>query len=808
MKQGLKSIDWLFALHGLIILLLSIYFNLQLINLSILANNTASDLVGIKNFSYLLFYISGLGLVLYLPKLLTWSFFKRLSTVYLIYLFLSYFLRLTRQLNNKDFIVGAFQKNQFWQGNFLLPLFFMILLAFFLHRLLVAYDKQEWLPDYTGHEELLFYLLSASFLLQDSQYRASLLLPLRPLFASDELASYHLGLLVQVTSSLLCFAALIFIFSKAWQGLRMALATPYLAVVSSAFFALFFNYTFQLGVKKSESIANYYVLPGAISFQLLILFALALLVYFMTNRYLIGSLLIFGLGSSLSLVNYLKEFMRSEPLLLIDFVWLRQLGLLIGFVSPSVIWLSLFFLIGLGFIYSYVRRRLVSPPIFSWLQRFFGSLFVLVSLVAVVYGNASYLNPLPSLAKLDKVLNINWLGFSSNARYKSLAYVWTKQLTTPIMEKPSQYNQAKIEELVKKYSQLAKDINRERTEKIDQQTVIYLLSESLANPERLDGIDLSASVLPNIDAIKEETTSGLMSSDGYGGGTANMEFQSLTGLPLPNFSSSVSVLYTEVVPKMKVFPSISDLYQKQNKVVIHPENRLNYSRHLIYQQLGFGKQVFTNSTKDKLLDVNRAGVNISDQTVYDNILARLDTKTSQFFSVITMQNHVPWSASTPEEVMATGQNFSAKENANLTSYARLLAQTDEATIAFLEALQEIDKPITVVFYGDHLPSLYPEQVFSEQADSKYQTDYFIWNNQENQQLEYPLIRSNDFPAALLAHTNAKVSPYYALLTQLLNREELSEKELEEVEADLKLLQYDMTIGKAYIKARPSFFEIK
>ncbi|TWT12239.1 LTA synthase family protein [Streptococcus sp. sy004] len=807
MKQFLKSTDWVFILHGLIIFLLSIYFNLQLINLSVLASNTDSGLVGIKNFSYLLLYISGLGLVLYLPKLLSWSFFKSLSLVYVSYLFLSYFLRITRQLNNKDFVFGNFQKNQFWQGNFLLPLFVLIVAACLLNWLLMRYNKKEWLPDQTGHEKIMFYLLGASFLLQDSQYRASLLLPLRPLFVADELASYHLGLLVQVTSSLLCFSLLIVVISKAWQSLRMAVTTPYLAIASSAFFALLFNYTFQLGVKKSESIANYYILPGAISFQLVIFFGMALLIYVIVNRYLTGTFLIFALGSGLSVVNSLKETMRSEPLLLIDFVWLRQLGLLLSFVNPTLIWLTCLTLLGLILVYNQAKKCLVSFPIFSWLQRFVVSSLVFVSFVALISGNASYLNPLPSLVKLDKVLNINWLGFSSNARYKSLAYVWSKQLTTPIMEKPSQYSQAKIEELAKKYSQVAETINKDRTEAIDQQTIIYVLSESLANPERLDGIDLSASVLPNIDAIKEETTSGLMTSDGYGGGTANMEFQSLTGLPLTNFSSSVSVLYTEVVPKMKVFPSLSDLYQDQNKLVIHPENRLNYSRHLIYQQLGFDQQVFTNS-KDKLIDISRSGVNISDQTVYDNILARLDTKNSQFFSVITMQNHVPWSASTPEEVMATGQNFSAKENANLTSYARLLAQTDEATIAFLEALQEIDKPITVVFYGDHLPSLYPEQVFSEQADSKYQTDYFIWNNQENQQLEYPLIRSNDFPAALLAHTNAKVSPYYALLTQLLNREELSEKELEEVEADLKLLQYDMTIGKAYIKARPSFFEIK
>ncbi|WNZ95317.1 hypothetical protein QYR54_05965 [Streptococcus iniae] len=54
--------------------------------------------------------------------------------------------------------------------------------------------------------------------------------------------------------------------------------------------------------------------------------------------------------------------------------------------------------------------------------------------------------------------------------------------------------------------------------------------------------------IPYIQALKESTTGGYMISDGYGGGTANMEFQTLTGLPFTNFNSNVSVLYSEVVP--------------------------------------------------------------------------------------------------------------------------------------------------------------------------------------------------------------------------------------------------------------------
>lgn len=136
-----------------------------------------------------------------------------------------------------------------------------------------------------------------------------------------------------------------------------------------------------------------------------------------------------------------------------------------------------------------------------------------------------------------------------------------------------------------KYTKLAKKINQSRKENISDQTVIYLLSESFSDPNRVDGVTLSREVIPNIKQIKQTTTSGLMKSDGYGGGTANMEFQALTGLPFYNFSSSVSVLYTEVAPEMSIFPSLSSQFKSKNRLVLHPSGANNYGRKIFIKIL-------------------------------------------------------------------------------------------------------------------------------------------------------------------------------------------------------------------------------
>ncbi|WP_338400044.1 sulfatase-like hydrolase/transferase [Bifidobacterium adolescentis] len=78
-----------------------------------------------------------------------------------------------------------------------------------------------------------------------------------------------------------------------------------------------------------------------------------------------------------------------------------------------------------------------------------------------------------------------------------------------------------------------------------------VLSESFSDPLRAPRVSYSIDPMPQIRAIKEQTTSGLMLSPGYGGGTANIEYQEITGLSLSNFSDSMSVPYQQLVPNQK-----------------------------------------------------------------------------------------------------------------------------------------------------------------------------------------------------------------------------------------------------------------
>lgn len=398
------------------------------------------------------------------------------------------------------------------------------------------------------------------------------------------------------------------------------------------------------------------------------------------------------------------------------------------------------------------------------------------------------------------------MGFSKNASYKSMMYVWTKQLTKSIMDSPKGYSEDKIRKIAEKYRKEASVINATRVNKIEDQTVIFVLSESFSDPSRIPGISLSRNVIPNITQIKDSYTSGLMKSDFYGGGTANMEIQALTGLSYSNLSSSVSVMNTEVLPKMSYVPSISSSYDDKNKIAVHFHNASNYSRDIVYKDFGFRKFVALDGTKDKPTQLEFLSAGATDSSTYYAVTSNLTKNTNQFFSVITMQNHVPWNSEQPTDVTAYGYGLLNSENDSLTSYARLLSVTDTATEDFLTELSNYDKKITVVFYGDHLPGLYSSKVFSNNPSLQYETDYFIWSNYETDKLNYPVVSSSDFPALLLEQTGSKVSPYYALLTDILEAKNQSSDNLEALSMDLKMLQYDLTLGKSYItKLDKKFF---
>ncbi len=108
-------------------------------------------------------------------------------------------------------------------------------------------------------------------------------------------------------------------------------------------------------------------------------------------------------------------------------------------------------------------------------------------------------------------------------------------------------------------------------------------------------------------------------------------------------------------------------------------------------------------------------------------------KTNKFIQIITMQNHMPyheWYENNDYTAESTtGTPLGDDEQQSIETYQKGVEITDQATQEFLNELDALDKPVTVVFYGDHLPGIY--ETASQDTNNSlalHLTDYFIWSN--------------------------------------------------------------------------------
>ena len=821
-KNIFLRINYLGILHRLLFFIFAFYISLTIVGFNILnENNISGNFQVVKSAFIILESFSLVGFSTYLVHYLNKKNILKLIWSYFIYLVVSYFILITRNINNPDFRILNLRKNHFFEYRGLVLITFVIILAFVLKYIVEKFYLQNYFDSFfQGYQrsESPLYYLTVFLVVSDSK----LTLIFSEIISStmlDDNASKFVGVLsINVFFTFVTFYFIVRFAYQAVNDIRSNKPSFSLAITTSLLLGLIFNYTLQLGLKTDGALMDMFVFPGATAYQIACITIINLLAYLIINRFVITTLIEILFWSAISIVNYIKQAMRNEPLLISDFSWIKDFKLLFGYIDIKVVFYFFIVIVIFCLFYIQFRKRLFSGKILSKKRyRCIGlgviaSVITFYSTIMLNEKNGIIVDNIPIISQLNNNYNVYWLGNSVHATYRSLLYVWTKGLTFPVMETPEDYSEEKIQELAKKYIEKAKEINATRSENISDQTVIYILSESLANPDRIPGVTLSDSVLPNIDAIKANTTSGLMKSDGYGGGTANMEFETLTSLPMYNLSSSITSLTTEIVPEMQYIPSISNCFNKEDRLAIHLGDAQTYSRINMYNRLGFDKFIAVDNGTEKAENVTMLGNFPSDASTYETLLENINTNANQFFSVITYQNHVPWTYSFDKVLSATSDSFSDEENNQLTNYANLLHETDKDTQELLENLSNIDKKIVVVFYGDHLPGLYPQSTFTSNNELQYQTDYFIWSNYPTKQLYYPYVNSSDLTAELLECTNSKVSPYYALLTEVLQFASIDKDNLDangkKVSEDLKLIEYDLIQGKGYIKKYSNFFKIE
>jgi phosphoglycerol transferase MdoB-like AlkP superfamily enzyme len=529
----------------------------------------------------------------------------------------------------------------------------------------------------------------------------------------------------------------------------------------------------------------------------------------------------------IAVANWVKLGIRAEPIYPSDVDFISEPGFLSSMVSPkSLIMAAVVVIVLIGgsiLVARRYERRLVAIwpehlPLRKQLVAV-GVRAVIVTTAIALLLNTSDFNEHGNIwRKLYNLSGDRWRYWNQETNYQAHGFLggFLYNMPTTAMKEPTGYSPETMAALTAKYTKAANKINRTRTGSLDHTNVVIILSESMSDPTRLKGFQLAQDPIPDIRNLMTRTTSGTMMTQLYGGGTANMEFETLTGQSIGLFTPQLSSPYQMLVSSYSKYPSAVGWFATHghDPIAVHPYMTGMYKRNTVYKVFGFTKFIH-DSTMAEAHKIDN-GQYISDQSAFDEVERQInDTAEPLMVNLVTMQNHIPMNDAYHDPIPATG--IGGSEEDRVSNYARGINHTDEALMKFLSDLRNSKEKTVVVFYGDHLPGIYSTDVRNQNSDlAIHETPFFLWSNRGK--LAYkpqPVTSPIYFLPMLYQLANAPIPPYYAMLQQLRTQvaaieqgriltptgEQVERTALpprgQELLDDAQMIQYDFSIGKRY-----------
>lgn len=552
--------------------------------------------------------------------------------------------------------------------------------------------------------------------------------------------------------------------------------------------------------------------------SLLFLVDVLLIIFSLTNNRIFTYVFFFLSSLGFSIANQQKITLRSEPLFphdllealnIIDLYKMMERSAKIKSALGIVIMITLMIII-INLKYFKDKKNIFSN-FYRRLMTFGISIFAFILFLNINSWNSVLYNgirhagfveyrwsPLQTYRENGAII-----GFISNFPGKS-------------MEKPIDYSKQKMDALSIEYVEKASEINElRRRENFEDINVVYILSESLANPDKISNIEVSQNPLDYIQNASDKNASGDLLVNAYGGGTANVEFEVLTSLNTEFLLPNMSLPYQNIIAYHKNFPSIvRDITtEDRNSTAAHSYHSKFYQRRKVFRNLGFEMQLFEDDFvyQEPISDNHY----ISDRSSYNEILRILKGNKPEFIHFITMQNHTAYSDiydTYPIDIYSDVEG----DLETIKYYTEGIRRTDVATRNFIESISKFDEKTIVVLYGDHHPPIYKDYLTEEDAVNKYTTDFFIYSNFTDDKLS----QENYTPAYYINNlvyelADVKITPFMAFLDEfnsvikdvkgnsflLSNGEYVDYESLSDYEKKLvnkyKLIQYDVIEGQCF-----------
>ncbi|OCJ09533.1 cation tolerance protein CutA [Rhizobium sp. AC44/96] len=353
--------------------------------------------------------------------------------------------------------------------------------------------------------------------------------------------------------------------------------------------------------------------------------------------------------------------------------------------------------------------------------------------------------------------------------------------------------------------------------------VIMVMSESFWDPTRLKTLKLSADPMPNIRAAQ----SGYVFSPEFGGMTANVEFEALTGFSNA-FLPYGSIPYQQYI--RNDIPSLATFFRGQGYAAraLHPFSGWFWNRNEVYKDFGFEEF----RSEETMPAMEKRGIFASDDALMKEIMQEADGMDRPFFFfAVTLQGHGPYEPNrySKNTIDIQGAGLTDSDRATLGTYTQGVKEADDSFKMLTDWASKRERETIIVLWGDHLPPLgsvymdtgyMPDQVATRKASvsvmkQEHETPLVIWSNKKGVKSNVGTISPSLLPYHLLKFAGyehpyytgflGRVQKKYAVVDryQLIARDNtpspdwvLNPKNLDPLVRDYRYLQHDIMFGKA------------
>lgn len=384
------------------------------------------------------------------------------------------------------------------------------------------------------------------------------------------------------------------------------------------------------------------------------------------------------------------------------------------------------------------------------------------------------------------ILSSNFENLSYAYKNYGFAYCFTNSIVDVGISKPANYSEEIISEITEPMSTPKQENPSWNPPSSTQPNIIVIQLESFFDVNYINDVTFSENPIPNFTNLKENFTSGFLTVPSIGAGTANTEFEVLTGMSTAFFGAGeypFKTILTETTCESMAYLLSSQGYSTHG---IHNNDGTFYSRNQVYANLGFDS--FTPIEYMYNVENNPRGW-AKDNCLPEEIFKCIDSsQKSDFVFTVSVQGHGRYPSEPIDDTQTiTITSGNQTKKTELEYYVNQIHQMDQMIGSLIDQIVESGEPTVLLMYGDHLPTIGLSEKRLGNANM-YQTEYLIWDNiglkkQDEDLYSYQL--------------STKLFQELELPLGIMQEYHVEYKDKEEYHKDMEILEYDLLYGDQY-----------